>query len=66
MAKPMHKAMVIGKRGATIKGIGTEARKEIEALLEGKVHLELWVKVREHWTEDPAFLRDLGLYGEQL
>ncbi|MCR4666506.1 MAG: GTPase Era [Desulfovibrio sp.] len=64
VAKPLHKAMVIGKGGGTIKKIGTEARKEIQELLEGKVHLELWVKVREHWTEDPSFLRDLGFFGE--
>ncbi|MCR5814987.1 MAG: GTPase Era [Desulfovibrio sp.] len=66
VARPMHKAMVIGHNGATIKQIGTEARKEIAELLEGKVHLELWVKVREHWTEDVAFLRDIGLLGEEL
>lgn len=64
VARPMHKAMVIGRAGAGIKQIGTEARKEIVELLEGKVHLELWVKVREHWTEDAAFLRDLGLMAE--
>ena len=64
VARPMHKAMVIGRAGAGIKQIGTEARKEIVELLEGKVHLELWVKVCEHWTEDAAFLRDLGLMAE--
>ena len=66
VAKPMHKAMVIGKGGTTIKTIGTEARREIQELLQGKVHLELWVKVKEHWTEDPAFLRDLGLLTESV
>ncbi len=66
VAKRMHKAMVIGHNGATIKQIGIEARKEIAELLEGRVHLELWVKVREHWTEDVAFLRDIGLVGEEL
>jgi len=64
VARPMHKAMVIGRAGASIKKIGSEARQEIQELLEGKVHLELWVKVREHWTEDAAFLRDLGLMAE--
>lgn len=64
VARPMHKAMVIGRAGAGIRQIGSEARKEIVELLEGKVHLELWVKVREHWTEDAAFLRDLGLMAE--
>ena len=64
VARPMHKAMVIGRAGAAIKQIGSEARKDIQELVGGKVHLELWVKVREHWTEDPSFLRDLGLMAE--
>ena len=64
VARPMHKAMVLGRAGAGIKEIGTEARKDIVELLGGKVHLDLWVKVREHWTEDVAFLRDMGLMAE--
>lgn len=64
VSRAMHKAMVIGRAGASIKEIGTEARKEIQELVGGKVHLELWVKVREHWSEDPAFLRELGLMAE--
>ena len=56
--------MVIGRAGASIKQIGIEARKEIQDLVGGKVHLELWVKVREHWTEDAAFLREMGLMAE--
>ena len=64
VARPSHKAMVIGRAGASIKEIGTQARKEIQELLEGKVHLELWVKVREHWTEDLNFLRNLGMMQE--
>ena len=64
VASPQHKGMVIGRGGATLKQVGIEARKEIQELVEGKVHLELWVKVREQWTEDPAFLRELGLSGE--
>lgn len=59
VARTMYKAMVIGKGGAGIKKIGSEARKEIAELISGKVHLELWVKVRENWTEDAAFLREL-------
>ena len=66
VARPMHKAMVIGKGGATIKQIGPEARKDIQELLQGRVHLELWVKVKEFWTEDPAFLRDIGLLTEDV
>ncbi len=64
VARPSHKAMVIGKSGAGIKAIGSEARKDIITLLEGKVHLELWVKVREGWTEDINFLRNLGMMTE--
>ncbi len=61
VARPSHKSMVIGKGGATIKEIGIEARKDIQELLEKRVHLELWVKVREGWTEDLGFMRSLGL-----
>lgn len=64
VARPTHKAMVIGKAGASIKEIGTQARMEIQELLGGKVHLELWVKVRENWTEDLNFLRNLGMMQE--
>lgn len=60
VARPMYKAMIIGKGGEVIKAIGTAARHEIEKLLETKVHLELWVKVRENWTEDPAFIQELN------
>lgn len=60
-AKKNHKGMIIGKQGATLKDIGSRARKEIEEMLGMKVHLELWVKVRDNWTEDSGFLRGLGL-----
>ncbi len=61
VARDTHKSMVIGKGGAMLKKVGTEARAEIEELLGQRAHLELWVKVREDWTEDPGFLRALGL-----
>ncbi|THB69428.1 MAG: GTPase Era [Desulfovibrio sp.] len=61
VASKSHKGMVIGKSGANLKSIGTQARGEISELLESKVHLEMWVKVRDNWTEDPGFLRMLGL-----
>ncbi len=60
-AQKNHKGMIIGKQGANLKKIGSEARKEICELLDCKVHLELWVKVRSGWTEDPGFLRAMGL-----
>jgi GTP-binding protein Era len=60
VARSVHKAMVIGRGGSGIKEIGVEARRDIIDLVGGKVHLELWVKVRENWQEDLAFLRDPG------
>ena len=60
-----HKGMVIGKNGQHLKQIGIDARKEIEALLEHRVHLELWVKVREGWTEDQSFLQAMHSASEE-
>ena len=59
--RPSHKAMVIGRAGATIKEIGTDARRDIQKLIGGKVHLQLFVKVKDNWAEDPELLHDLGL-----
>ena len=61
VARSGHKGMVIGKGGQLLKKIGTAARIELEAMLERPVHLELWVRVREDWTEDTGFLREMGL-----
>lgn len=55
-----HKAMVIGERGERIKRIGTEARLELERLLDAKVFIELWVKVRSGWADDEARVRAFG------
>jgi GTP-binding protein Era len=55
-----HKAIVIGEKGATLKRIGTEARHAMEGLFGGKVHLELWVKVKGGWADNEAALRLLG------
>ena len=60
-ARNSHKAMIIGKGGQGLKAVGRVARQELEELLEAKVQLELWVKVRPGWPEDPGFLRALGL-----
>jgi GTP-binding protein Era len=57
-----HKAIVIGKQGATLKRISTEARQDMERLFGGKVYLQVWVKLRKQWTEDERLLRELG-YG---
>jgi GTPase len=56
-----QKGIVIGHEGNMIKTIGTQARAEIEELLEQKVHLALNVKIRENWRKDPVFLKSLGL-----
>ena len=55
-----QKVIVIGKKGARLKKIGTQARKEIEKLLGNKVFLQLWVKIKENWTDDDKALRNLG------
>jgi GTP-binding protein Era len=56
-----QKKIVLGKGGQSIKLIGQMARSELEELLERKVHLFLFVKVRENWAEDPERLRNMGL-----
>ena len=56
-----QKRIVLGKGGSMIKQVSTQARKELSQLLERPVHLFLFVKVREHWGDDPARYRDLGL-----
>jgi GTP-binding protein Era len=55
-----HKGMVIGEGGERLKRIGSEARQELERLLEARVFLELWVKVRSGWADDEAHLRSYG------
>jgi GTP-binding protein Era len=61
VSRDSHKAMVLGKGGQRIKSIGREARGELETLLGRRVHLFLFVKVREGWRDDPERYRDLGL-----
>jgi GTP-binding protein Era len=55
-----HKAMVIGEKGEKLKRMGTEARHELEHLMQAKVFLELWVKVRSGWADDEARVRSFG------
>ncbi|QZN94683.1 GTPase Era [Symbiopectobacterium purcellii] len=55
-----QKKMVIGNKGAKIKTIGIEARQDMEAMFDAKVHLELWVKVKSGWADDERALRSLG------
>ncbi len=62
--KESHKGIVIGKGGQRIKTIGTEARQQIQALLERPVHLELFVKVEAGWTADPRRAKRLAADAE--
>lgn len=55
-----QKRIVIGQGGSKLKTIGTEARKDLEKLIDGKVHLQLWVKVKSGWADDERALRSLG------
>ncbi len=55
-----HKSIVIGKGGRVLKAVGQSARRDLIELMADRVHLELWVKVREHWADSERELRKLG------
>ena len=61
VARESHKAMVLGKGGRRIKSVSQDSCTELEELLQRRVHLFLFVKVREGWRDDPERYRDLGL-----
>jgi GTP-binding protein Era len=61
VARDPHKAIVIGRGGERLKRIGTEARLELQRLLDADVHLALWVQVRSGWADDEQHLRSYGL-----
>ncbi len=56
-----QKPILIGKRGQQLRAIGEASRKELERILERRVHLFLFVKVRENWLDDPERYREMGL-----
>jgi len=58
-----HKGIIIGKKGAMLKEIGSLARADIEKILGTKVYLELWVKVKERWSQRDNLIREFG-YGD--
>lgn len=58
--KDSHKRIIIGKQGSLLKKAGSEARAEIEKLLNARVFLKLWVKVKSDWKNSPSFLSELG------
>ncbi len=55
-----QKSIVIGKQGEMLKKIGTDARKDIEKLIDQKVFLQLWVKVKKGWSDNQRALQSLG------
>jgi len=55
-----HKGVIIGKQGSMLQRIGTQARKDIRAMLGQGVYLQLWVKVKQNWRDNPTVMRDLG------
>ena len=59
-----HKGIIIGKGGAMLKKIGSAARYEIEDLLESKVNLQLWVKVKKDWRDSDFMLKNFGYHPE--
>lgn len=61
--KESHKGMIIGKQGSMLKTIGSHARPDIERLLDSKVNLKLWVKVRKDWRDNETQIRSFGLGG---
>jgi GTPase len=58
--KNSHKGIIIGKKGAMLKKIGTEARRDIENLLQAKVNLNLWVKVKKEWRDSDFLVKNFG------
>lgn len=58
--KEAHKAMLIGKKGEKLKEIATQARLDMEKLFDGKVYLEVFIKLRSGWADDERVLRSLG------
>ncbi len=55
-----HKGIIIGKNGSMLKKIGSEARPDIEKMIEGQVNLKLWVKVRKDWRESDLLVKNYG------
>ena len=62
--KDSHKGIIVGKRGAGLKLVGTYARQDLEKLFGTKVYLNLWVKVKENWRESAGSVKNFGYYDE--
>ncbi len=63
--KNSHKGIIIGKGGKTLKEIGTAARIDCEKMLDAKVFLELWVKVKEDWRNSNNLMKELGIIEQE-
>lgn len=63
--KNSHKGIIIGKNGKTLKEIGTSARIDCERMLDAKVYMELWVKVKEDWRNSNNLMKELGIIETQ-
>ncbi|MGD8886355.1 MAG: GTPase Era [Gammaproteobacteria bacterium] len=64
VSRPGQKAIIIGKQGSRLKSIGEQARKDMERAFDCKVFLQLWVKVKQGWSDDERALRSLGYTDE--
>ena len=61
-----HKGIIIGKQGAMLKKIGSNARYELEQMLEQKVNLKLWVKVKKDWRDSDFLVKNFGYDKKKL
>lgn len=61
-----HKGIIIGKGGSKLKQIGTQARKEIESLLDCRVNLKLWVKVKKDWRDSDFLMKNYGYNQKEI
>ena len=63
--RPAHKAIIIGKQGSMLQTIGSEARHDIEKLMDTHINLKLWVKIRPDWRNNLSDLKNLGYESKQ-
>lgn len=61
-----HKGIIIGRQGQMLKKIGSRARRDMEDMLEGKVNLQLWVKVKKDWRDSDFLLKNFGYRPEEM
>ncbi len=62
--KDSHKGIIIGKQGAMLRKISTQARQDMEAFMGGKVYLETWVKVKTNWRDNMNLIHNFGYKDE--